>query len=298
MGVQFKQYVGDRGFSGDYEKVRRFLLRINENEMVEANFLWARWEWMHSLTRYMDEGVIPKIGLWIDDDKIVALATCEISLGAGFFVTDPSYEYLKEDMLSYAIKTHPKDGTFKALISNTDRGFQKIAASHGLVPSQDSEETAVLEITDDISYKLPDGFSVHSLADGYDENRLSNCKYRGFDNGDKMPESDFIAGHEDYTGPNLNKNIHLYVKASDGGYAAHCGSWYDEDTDYAYIEPVCTDPDYRKLGCAKAVVLEAIKRCGQLGAKKAFVISSQQFYYNIGFYPHSNHTWWSIDLEK
>ena len=38
-------------------------------------------------------------------------------------------------------------------------------------------------------------------------------------------------------------------------------------------------------GLGKAVVLEAVKRCGQMGAKTALVGSSQQFYYNIGFYP-------------
>lgn len=274
------------------------MIRINQNEIVDANFLWARWEWMHSLTRFMDEDVIPKIGLWMDGDNVVALATSELGLGAGYFVTEQSYEYLKKDMLSYAFKTLSKEGKFKALINDTDREFQKIAVSQGLIPSQASEETGVIDITDTISYQLPEGFSIHCLADGYDEYSLSNCKYRGFDNGEKMPESNFIASHEDYTGPNLNKNIHIYLTAPDGSYVAYCGSWYDEVTDYAYIEPVCTDPLYRKLGCGKAVVLEAVKRCGQLGAKKAFVVSSQQFYYNIGFYPYSNDTWWTINLEK
>jgi hypothetical protein len=46
------------------------------------------------------------------------------------------------------------------------------------------------------------------------------------------------------------------------------------------------------LGLGKAAVLEGIHRCGMLGAKQAYVISSQQFYYCIGFYPIENSSWW------
>jgi len=69
--------------------------------------------------------------------------------------------------------------------------------------------------------------------------------------------------------------------------------WYDSDTNYALVEPVATDPQYRMMGLGKAAVLEAVLRCGKLGAKKAYVGSLQQFYYNIGFYPVSTETFWS-----
>jgi predicted N-acetyltransferase YhbS len=55
---------------------------------------------------------------------------------------------------------------------------------------------------------------------------------------------------------------------------------------------VATDPAYRRIGLGRAAVLEAIKRCGKLGAKRAFVGSSQQFYYSIGFRPYATSTWW------
>jgi predicted N-acetyltransferase YhbS len=58
----------------------------------------------------------------------------------------------------------------------------------------------------------------------------------------------------------------------------------------AYVEPVATDPDYRKMGLAKAAIYEAVLRAAKLGAKEAYVISSQQFYYNIGFRPNSTET--------
>ena len=46
------------------------------------------------------------------------------------------------------------------------------------------------------------------------------------------------------------------------------------------------------MGLGKAVVLEGIRRVGELGAKTALVGSSQQFYYSIGLRPFSTATLW------
>lgn len=68
--------------------------------------------------------------------------------------------------------------------------------------------------------------------------------------------------------------------------------WYDPEAGYAVIEPVATDPQYRKMGLGRAVVLEGIKRVQKLGAKIAIVGSSQQFYYSIGLRPYKTSTVW------
>ncbi|MCL2884708.1 MAG: GNAT family N-acetyltransferase, partial [Oscillospiraceae bacterium] len=76
--------------------------------------------------------------------------------------------------------------------------------------------------------------------------------------------------------------------------AAYCGTWKDPASAVALVEPVATDPDYRMRGLGKAAVLEAVRRCGTRGAKQAYVGSSQQFYYNIGFRPALTSTWWEL----
>ena len=81
----------------------------------------------------------------------------------------------------------------------------------------------------------------------------------------------------------VKSELCILVVAPSGDYASYCGMWYDPATAYALVEPVATDPDYRKLGLGKAAVLEGIRRCGALGATQAYVGSSQQFYYQIGF---------------
>jgi predicted N-acetyltransferase YhbS len=87
-------------------------------------------------------------------------------------------------------------------------------------------------------------------------------------------------------------SLKVAVVAPDGNFVAYCGMWYDPEAGYAVVEPVATDPDYRKMGLGKAAVLEGIRRVGELGAKKALVGSSQQFYYSIGLRPFSTATMW------
>jgi predicted N-acetyltransferase YhbS len=59
--------------------------------------------------------------------------------------------------------------------------------------------------------------------------------------------------------------------------------WYESVNQYAYVEPVATDPDYRRMGLGKAAVLEGIRRCGELGATVAYVGNDLLFYQSIGF---------------
>lgn len=96
--------------------------------------------------------------------------------------------------------------------------------------------------------------------------------------------------------PNVDLSLKVAVVAPDGNFVSYCGMWYDSEAGYAVIEPVATDPDYRRLGLGKAAVLEGIRCVGELGAKKAFVGSSQQFYYSIGLRPFSTATMWSKKL--
>jgi N-acetylglutamate synthase-like GNAT family acetyltransferase len=97
---------------------------------------------------------------------------------------------------------------------------------------------------------------------------------------------------QEWNKPNVDMNLKIFVAAPNGDFVSHCGMWYDQKSKSALVEPVATEPAYRKMGLGKAAILECIKRCGELGATKAFVSSSQQIYYSIGFRPYATSTWW------
>lgn len=294
MTTKFRPYTSSPGFTDDFYKVRDFLVRINRHNAVTPGFLWGRWEWAFSLP-YLDNASLSKIGVWEDSGRIVSLATYEGETGSAYFCVDPDYNALKEEMLLYAGNNLSRNGCLKVLIDDADRNFQRIARAHGFRPTQDKECTAAIDIDDNATrYALPEGFRVTSLADEYDLHKYNRVLWKGFNHGDTPPEDD--SSIEDkrisLSGPHSDLNLKIAVAASNGEFVSYCGMWYEKGADDALVEPVATDPAYRKLGLGRAAVLEGVRRCGQLGAKRAFVGSSQQFYYNIGFAPHCTETFW------
>jgi GNAT superfamily N-acetyltransferase len=296
MAVQFREYTSEPGFSQDFYRVWEFLVRINQEKVGDEGFLWGRWEWMFCLRRYQDQENLSRIGIWEEDQLIVALATYENGLGYVWPIFAPGYEYLFENVLNHAWENMQKDGSVKVLIDDRNESMQTAAARKGFFPTQEKENNAYIPLVEeDITYTLPQGYKVVSLTEEYDLSKYHQVLWKGF-NHEGEPEEPVelqLEGRRaELSGPHCNTNIKIAVKAPDGSFVAFCGMWYEPGMDYALVEPVATVPAYRKMGMGKAAVLEGVKRCKELGAKRAYVGSSQQFYYNIGFCPCSTKTWW------
>ena len=60
----------------------------------------------------------------------------------------------------------------------------------------------------------------------------------------------------------------------------------------AYIEPVATVPEHRGKGIGQAVVYEAVNRAKERGAKRAIVLSDQDFYKRLGMIKSSEVGTW------
>lgn len=294
MKIKFRNYENDVRFGDDYQKVCAFLTRINKSDITSPNFLWARWIWM--ISRPVDNEILRnKIGLWEDEGKIVALATFELTFGEIFVCVDREYDYLKKDIISYAIQNLSKEGSLKIIISDGDKYFQNLALKSGFRPTQDKQTISVIDINDELCYKLPNGFRIVSMADGWDFLQYDRVMWRGFDHeGEPVQSDEDIEWRKAMlSSPHINPTLIIAIVAPDGNYVSHCGMWHTPGDFYAYVEPVATDPEYRKMGLGKIAIYEALLRSKQLGAKEAYVVSSQQFYYNIGFKPFATETWWS-----
>ncbi len=294
MPVTLRNYPQEKLYANkDYMKIRDFLYRLNKTKLVSPNFPWGRWEWMIGHI-CLDDRYLDRIGIWEDDGEVVGLATYESELGDGFFCLDERYSYLKADMLTFAQKSQNKDGKFRAIIDDNDWEFQRIARKMGYCPIQEREHLAAIDLDGSLNYRLPEGFSIVSMADGWDWNQYRRCLWRGFNHpGEPDGSEESLALRKQMlSGPGVNPHTVICVKAPNGNFVSHCGTWYIPGETYALVEPVATDPDYRRLGLGRAAVLEAVTRCSKLGAKQALVGSSQQFYYSIGFAPIHTETWW------
>ena len=293
MPVTFRHYIPNPLFGEDYSKLRDFLIKLDSH-----NYHFGRWDWM--ITHgYLDKDGLSKIGLWEENGETVAAATYDCSLGKAYLLALKGYRHLGEEMLLYAKGALAKDGKFQVLILDGDMEMQDIADQNGFFPAQEKECDAIYPIdADKIRYTLPEGFTVTSMADTYDLCRYGQVLWKGF-NHEANGEGAFLPSEEymkelrfSFKRPNVNLDLKIAVVAPNGDFVSYCGMWQDTASESALVEPVATDPAYRKMGLGRAAVLEAVRRSGMLGAKRAFVGSSQQFYYNIGFRPHATSTWW------
>jgi ribosomal protein S18 acetylase RimI-like enzyme len=109
--------------------------------------------------------------------------------------------------------------------------------------------------------------------------------WRGFDHEGEPPagEDELESRRTMFDTPTASRDLKIVVEAPNGDFAALCGMFYEPTARFAYVEPVATDPTYRRMGLGKAAVLEGIRRCGQMGATVAYVGSDQAFYQAIGF---------------
>lgn len=286
MNIKFRKY----DIQNDLKRVGDFLVENYKTDNRDGNFPEPAWEYMHGHP-WLDEKSLDKIGVWEDSGEIVGVVHYEHKLGEAFFEIHPRYTHLKQEMLEHAEKHlcgKTDDGRtyIKAFVNDFDKEFEMLVKSHGY-DKDDSlgRHMSQLKITQTFrpDTPMPDGFKLKSLAEDNDLAKLDRCLWRGFNHGDEPPKIDYAGRKKMQSVPNYRKDLNIIIVAPDGNFVAYAGLWFEAKNRYAYVEPVCTDPDYRLRGFGKAAVLEGVRRCGELGATVAYVGSDRPFYQSMGF---------------
>ena len=114
---------------------------------------------------------------------------------------------------------------------------------------------------------LPDGYRLTSLAEDCDWAKVHRVLWRRFNHEGEPPGGDdeLESRRKMFDTPRARRDLKVAAKAPDGNFVAFCGMFHEPTGQFAYVEPVVTDPDYRRMGLGKAAVLEDICRCGELG---------------------------------
>ncbi len=286
MSITFRHY----GDTGDFDRIGDFLIENHCPGNQDGNWLQPAWEYMHSHPA-LDTSCLPRIRIWEDGGDIVAVAHYESSLGEAFFELDADHTYLKPDLLAYAEKhlagqKESGEMYLNAYINDFDRDFEDWAGQRGYQIDERLERPMsqfTIPQPFDPSPSLPDGFQVISLADENDLLKIHRVLWRGFNHPGEPPDGGLEERALMQSGPHFRKDLTMVVKAPNGDYAAFCGLWYEARNRYTYVEPVATDPAYRRLGLARAALSEGIRRCAALGASVAYVGSDLEFYQALGF---------------
>jgi GNAT superfamily N-acetyltransferase len=288
MPITFRTYQSP----DDYRRISAFLIANHQPENRDGNWLEPTWEYMHGHP-YLHAQHLHRIGIWEDQGEIVAITHFESLPGEAFFQFRPGYEFLRADMLDYAKKMllHPEkdEGGYRlhVFVNDFDQPFTELVQSRGYqhIPEED-RPMAIFNIPHPFpEITVPEGYSLVSLADEPDWGKVNRVMWRGFNHPgepDTSPE-ELDSRRKMFDTVTARRDLKIAVKAPHGNFAAFCGMFYQPENWIAYVEPVATDPDYRRMGLGKAAVLEGVRRCAALGATHAYVGSDQPFYLALGF---------------
>ncbi len=288
MTIPFRTYHP----TNDYTRVSDFLIAHHQPGNLDGNWIEPAWEYMHHHPA-LDPAILGSIGLWEQAGEIVAVVHPEWRFGEAFFQFHPDYRYLRAEMLDYAEASlagiSSRDGRkyLKAYVNDNDPEFMALVQGRGYaLDTEETRPTYRFDIPDPFPpITLPPGFRLTSLAEEPDWAKVHQVLWRGFDHGDDVPMSveEFESRRASFDTPKARRDLKIAVAGPNGDFVAFCGMFYEPAGKFGYVEPVATDPAYRRMGLGKAAVLEGIRRCALLGACLAYVGADLPIYRAIGF---------------
>lgn len=273
----------------EFPAISDFLYTLYQPDNCDGNWFQPIWEYAYTHP-FFDDDAVDRIAIWEDDGAIVAVVMYEWALGEAFFQVHPAYERLKPEMLAYAeqmLTGTTEDGRpcLKAYVNDFDTAFEEVVRARGYTKKADSHRPMSQFVIPDPfpPIRLPHGFRLKSLADDNNLVKADRALWRGFNHPGEPPADNIEGRKRMQSGPHYRHDLTMVVEAPNGDFASFAGLWYEPVNRFGYVEPVATDPDYRRMGLGAAAVLEGIRRCGEEGATVAYVGTDKPFYLAIGF---------------
>ena len=160
-----------------------------------------------------------------------------------------------------------------------------LLASRGYA-RRDDPTSAYLDCTfgDVPERKLPEGYTLRSMADANDIERRREIFGRGFNHEDPKEWPSVFAYQELQRAPDYLREHDLYIVAPDGTFAACAIVWLDATNKVGHLEPLGTHPDHRRRGLAEQILWEGIRRLKARGATRMPMTGGfEPFYRAFGF---------------
>jgi len=288
----------------DFLRVRDLLVRTYQQTGEARNWMIDRWEFCRTFAHTMmqtRESWPQTVGVWVDaHEEIVAVATSEgENRGEAHFLLNLPPGPLPPEVVQ-ALFDHV-DGHLGAELPGQASVQLRIWEGYPDLEAEAIHRGMRRAWTEVMSHKPLQPTETGTLPDGYriawghqvDDNAKGRVHVRAFgyesDPGAQRTADCWKAMR---TMPDWRSELELFVLAPDGTAVAFVNLWLDGANHLAICEPVGTDPDHRRLGLARALILEGGRRAAVLGARELLVGSDQSFYLACGFVPRERHGVW------
>lgn len=228
---------------------------------------------------WMDKTHIHRCRLWFDADKIVAFCFFENPESDYYFSLRPGYEQLADELVGYATKY-----AARLILYGGQAALLDAARRAGYAETHRHTEFG-FDLSGSLDYALPDSVSFVPAQEITPE-KATECCWRGFDHEseDGPWDGDSESTYALLAAPHSTPQYSLAAANERGDYVCWAGMWWTPENRLAYLEPLCTVPEYRGRGVGAAVLSELARRMRALGAEH-MTGGGSPFYPKIGFTP-------------
>lgn len=277
----------------DFWAIRDLLLSTYPITPTGFNWEIRRWDgWMfHREDPFTIARLAELVHIWETETGQVVGAVHPEGSGDATLQLHPEYRHIESDMIATAVKKLSipiEDGRRKldTYVFEYDTPRQRLLVEHGFERTTDLLVTRRLRLG---SRPLPEP----EIADGYELRATREADYRrvadiinagfGRTSHTSAEVKAFMTGS-----PSFRHDLDLVAEAGDGSFAAYVGLTLDDVNQRGIIEPVCTHPQHLRLGLARALIQEGLRRLRDLGVTDVYVdtgdmIPANRLYESVGF---------------
>lgn len=250
-------------------------------------------------SKWMDKEYLHLNRLWMAGDIVVGFVFTEAVVTSVFFNLRPGYEGLADEMVEYAQNSFPDLGGERELvIFSGQKALIRAAEKEGYKVSYENADFLFDFRKSGLSYDLPEGFH---FVDPFkcDLLKLAKCTWNSFNAEElgpfknwNIPDSETPWNpHKAYTGvvnsavappPHATHEYNVIIADENEDYVCFSGMWWVPENKLAYMEPLCTVPEYRRRGLAAAALTQHYRRLKVLGAEY-MTGGGNDFYRKVGY---------------
>lgn len=248
---------------------------------------------------WMNKNYLPFCRFWMEEDLVVGFVFYENPVTSIHFVLRPGYEKLADEMIAYAIEGFPVGKDKKEFVfSEAQKALMDAAEKRGYKLSHTEKEYRLDLTASALNYELPKGFHFVEPSE-IDPLKLARCIWKGFnewelgpfENWDIPVEQTDWNPHKAYIGvlgdvmappPHSTYEYDVTIANEKEEYVCFSGMWWVPENRLAYMEPLCTIPEYQHRGLARAALTRHYRRFQEMGGKY-MTGGGNDFYRKIGY---------------
>ncbi|MGD8565634.1 MAG: GNAT family N-acetyltransferase [Candidatus Bathyarchaeota archaeon] len=301
-----RDYHWDR----DFESARRFLAEIFSVKVAYTNWIPSQLENIKfgpGGTKYLDvEDEHLKIWEILDEDqqivpRIIAVSYIEPP-GKCWLSTHPNYKSKVKEIVLWMqnrVKTMKKDEEkvkMSFVADDDDNEFIQALSNLGFRKAEvEGDKQIRLPDKPIPTYSLPEGYSIRNAVFEKDFLKYREVQTAVFSHIVSM-SNEILRLYS--TASFYHEDLDIVAVSPNGEFAAFCTARIDPLSKIAELEPVGTHPDHRRLGLAKAVICESLKRLKKYKPSIVVILGAaptkgaRKLYESVGFVNEGTRHYW------